>query len=180
MYLIINTDNPSSNIPEIDPRCSWWYRRIKILFRYENYINISSTYEGGRKRTWKKNKEKDSWASWIYLFTYKIDLLLQCWCNKHFKMWKRTSWGRVTATVLSLNSREAQVKGKSIWTVTHRMQLKGIERRWRKDVKDLSFLIPGGHSRAYSAVPQNIKVFSLGHFPIGKREPHPPILNMGN
>ncbi|CAM9138546.1 unnamed protein product, partial [Rangifer tarandus platyrhynchus] len=58
--------------------------------------------------------------------------------------------------------------------------LKGIERRWRKDVKDLSFLIPGGHSRAYSAVPQNIKVFSLGHFPIGKREPHPPILNMGN
>lgn len=53
------------------------------------------------------------------------------------------------------------------------MRLKGIERRWRKEVRDLSFLIPGGYSDAYSAVPQNIKLFSLGHLPTGKREPHP-------
>lgn len=48
-----------------------------------------------------------------------------------------------------------------------------------KEVRDLSFLISGGYSDAYSAVPQNIKLFSLGHLPTGKREPH-PILNMGN
>lgn len=98
---------------------------------------------------------------------------MQSWCNKHFKMRKHTSWRRVTAPELSLNSREAQVNRKSIWAVTHRMRLKGIERRWRKEVRDLSFLIPGGYSDAYSAVPQNIKLFSLGHLPTGKREPHP-------
>ena len=76
-------------------------------------------------------------------------------------------------TSVSLNSWEARVNGKSIWTEHTEQWLKGIERRWRKEVKDLSFLIPGSYSCTYSAMSQNIKVFSIGDFPIGQRESHP-------
>ena len=105
---------------------------------------------------------------------------MQCWCNKHFKMGKHTSWRRVTAHELSLNSREAQVNGKSIWTVTH----KNAAQRKREKMEKISQRSFFPNSRRFftgmfssasehqSLLPRTLSQQVKGNLT--------PILNMGN